>query len=141
MRKSVLSVAITFVLAAPCTAFAGDKGKQQNIEVQDYGFGVSMPVTSSRSDGGGSTVGRKQGNTATPRLTVRKAGGRQQVEYLNSPSSSPPAKLGRVQHGDIKIIKHLDKSSPILLQSSSPAGGGSAGPPKPTLPTTSGQHR
>jgi len=28
------------------------------MEVQDYGFGVSMPVTSSRSDGGGSTVGR-----------------------------------------------------------------------------------
>src|SRR5580765_2679205 len=28
------------------------------IEVQDYGFGVSMPVTTSRSDGGGATVGR-----------------------------------------------------------------------------------
>jgi len=32
-----------------------DKGA---IEVSDYGFGVSMPVTSSRSDGGGATVGR-----------------------------------------------------------------------------------
>src|ERR1700675_752168 len=28
------------------------------IEVSDYGFGVSMPVTTSRSDGGGATVGR-----------------------------------------------------------------------------------
>src|SRR5215472_1113139 len=28
------------------------------IEVQDHGFGVSMPVTTSRSDGGGATVGR-----------------------------------------------------------------------------------
>lgn len=28
------------------------------IEPQDYGFGVSMPVTTSRSDGGGATVGR-----------------------------------------------------------------------------------
>jgi len=28
------------------------------IEVADYGFGVSMPVTTSRSDGGGATVGR-----------------------------------------------------------------------------------
>src|SRR5207253_7938482 len=28
------------------------------IEITDYGFGVSMPVTSSRSDGGGATVGR-----------------------------------------------------------------------------------
>lgn len=28
------------------------------IELTDYGFGVSMPVTTSRSDGGGATVGR-----------------------------------------------------------------------------------
>src|SRR3954469_6089206 len=32
-----------------------DKGA---IEITDYGFGVSMPVTTSRSDGGGATVGR-----------------------------------------------------------------------------------
>jgi hypothetical protein len=58
MRNPVLSIAIAFVLAAPCTALAGDKGKQRNIELNDYGFGVSMPVTTSRSDGGGATVGR-----------------------------------------------------------------------------------
>jgi len=28
------------------------------IEISDYGFGVSMPTTTSRSDGGGATVGR-----------------------------------------------------------------------------------
>ena len=28
------------------------------VEIADYGFGVSMPVTASRSDGGGATVGR-----------------------------------------------------------------------------------
>jgi type VI protein secretion system component Hcp len=28
------------------------------IEISTYGFGVSMPVTTSRSDGGGATVGR-----------------------------------------------------------------------------------
>ena len=28
------------------------------IEIADFGFGVSMPVTASRSDGGGATVGR-----------------------------------------------------------------------------------
>src|SRR5438270_11557525 len=28
------------------------------IEITDFGFGVSMPVTTSRSDGGGATVGR-----------------------------------------------------------------------------------
>src|SRR5438128_10182985 len=33
------------------------KGKGA-IEITDYGFGVSMPVTTSRSDGGGATVGR-----------------------------------------------------------------------------------
>jgi len=37
------------------SAIAKDKGA---IEVTDYGFGVSMPVTTSRSDGGGATVGR-----------------------------------------------------------------------------------
>src|SRR3954469_10819061 len=51
-----------------------DKGA---IEITDYGFGVSMPVTSSRSDGGGATVGRanfdvftcsKNIDTATPKL-------------------------------------------------------------------------
>jgi type VI secretion system Hcp family effector len=36
---------------------AGTAGKGA-IEVADYGFGVSMPVTASRSDGGGATVGR-----------------------------------------------------------------------------------
>jgi type VI secretion system secreted protein Hcp len=47
------------------------------IEVTDYGFGVSMPVSTSRSDGGGATVGRanfdvftasKGIDTATPYL-------------------------------------------------------------------------
>ena len=32
--------------------------KEKAIEVQDYGFGVNMPVTTSRSDGGGATVGK-----------------------------------------------------------------------------------
>src|ERR1700730_10941753 len=32
--------------------------KKGAIEIADFGFGVSMPVTSSRSDGGGATVGR-----------------------------------------------------------------------------------
>src|ERR1051325_1085585 len=33
-------------------------GTNKAIELTDYGFGVSMPVTTSRSDGGGATVGR-----------------------------------------------------------------------------------
>ena len=55
---------------------AAAKGKGA-IEIADYGFGVSMPVTASRSDGGGATVGRanfdvftcnKGIDTATPYL-------------------------------------------------------------------------
>src|SRR2546427_8183096 len=34
------------------------KGSAKPIEISDYGFGVTMPVTASRSDGGGATVGR-----------------------------------------------------------------------------------
>jgi type VI secretion system Hcp family effector len=32
--------------------------KNRAIEISDYGFGVNMPTTTSRSDGGGATVGR-----------------------------------------------------------------------------------
>jgi len=51
--------------------------KNRAIEISDYGFGVNMPVTTSRSDGGGATVGRanfdvftctKNIDTATCRL-------------------------------------------------------------------------
>ncbi len=36
-----------------------DKAKDKGaIEISDYGFGITMPVTASRSDGGGATVGR-----------------------------------------------------------------------------------
>src|SRR4051812_12929248 len=34
------------------------KSNKGAIELTDFGFGVSMPVTTSRSDGGGATVGR-----------------------------------------------------------------------------------
>jgi hypothetical protein len=61
--------------ATPCTALAGDKGKQRNVEVNDYGFGVSMPVTTSRSDGGGSTVGR----VVSPTTKGPKGGSRHNI--------------------------------------------------------------
>jgi len=40
------------------TSEVAQKAQVQAIEVTDFGFGVSMPVTGSRSDGGGATVGR-----------------------------------------------------------------------------------
>jgi hypothetical protein len=51
MRNLILTIAIAFALTAPGSAFAGDKNKSKGIEVQDYGFGISAPVTTSRSDG------------------------------------------------------------------------------------------
>jgi type VI secretion system Hcp family effector len=62
------------ILGESTSDIANGKGA---IEVTDYGFGVSMPVTTSRSDGGGATVGRanfdvftcsKSIDTCTPRL-------------------------------------------------------------------------
>jgi hypothetical protein len=78
MRNAFLAIAIVFALTAPGSAFAGDKNKSKGIEIQDYGFGVSNPVTTSRR--------------------------------VVSPTTKAPI-------------------------------GGSTGPTKPTLPTTSGQHR
>jgi type VI protein secretion system component Hcp len=46
MRNCIFAIAIPMVLAGSCSAFADDK---KHIEIQDYGFGVSMPVTTSRS--------------------------------------------------------------------------------------------
>jgi type VI secretion system Hcp family effector len=49
---------------------AKDKGA---IEVSDYGFGVSMPVTASRSDGGGATVGRANFDVFTANKNIDTA--------------------------------------------------------------------
>jgi len=70
MRNAFLAIAIVFALTAPGSAFAGDKNKSKGIEVQDYGFGTSMPVTTSRSDGGGATVGRKQVSSPTTKAPI-----------------------------------------------------------------------
>src|SRR4026207_1653599 len=55
-----------YLLFSPASAIKGEstsepeKGMAEKgaIEIADFGFGVSMPVTTSRSDGGGATVGR-----------------------------------------------------------------------------------
>ena len=75
MRNPILAVTIAFVLAAPCTALAGDKNKNKAIEVQDYGFGVSIPVTTSRSDGGGATIKRNTSGTVKQNYQPQKPDG------------------------------------------------------------------
>jgi type VI protein secretion system component Hcp len=62
MRHLVLAVAIPLVLAGACSAVAEEK---KHFEVQDYGFGVSMPVTTSRSSG---STGKAMHND----LTIQK---------------------------------------------------------------------
>ena len=43
------------------------------IELTDFGFGVSMPVTTSRSDGGGATVGRANFDVFTASKNIDSA--------------------------------------------------------------------
>jgi len=47
-----------------------DKGA---IEIADYGFNVAMPVTTSRSDGGGATVGRANFEVFTSTKNIDKS--------------------------------------------------------------------
>src|SRR5262245_21123425 len=84
------------ILGESTSAIADGKGA---IEVTDYGFGVSMPVTASRSDGGGATVGRanfdmftcsKNIDTATPRL----------VEYCCKGTAVPKIVLHLYRQGE-----------------------------------------
>ena len=55
MRNPILAIAISFALAAPCTALAGDK-KEKTIDVQSYSFGVGN--AGSMSTGAGTGSGR-----------------------------------------------------------------------------------
>jgi len=66
-------------------------------------------------------------------ITVRKAGKGQQ-EYL----TTQPTSTGKVTHKDISVTKHVDSATPLLMNK--PVGG-STGPTKPPLPTTSGRHQ
>jgi hypothetical protein len=70
-----------------------EKGDAKPIEIADSGFGVSMPVTTSRSDGGGATVGRANFDVFT----------------CNKASTRPPANSSSTaaRHGDPKILLHL----------------------------------
>jgi type VI secretion system secreted protein Hcp len=53
MRNPILPIAIAFALATPCTAFAGEKNKEKNIEVQSYSWGAPNAGSMSKSTGGG----------------------------------------------------------------------------------------
>jgi hypothetical protein len=67
MRNPVLGIAIAFALAVPCTALAEDKDKQRTFEVNDCGFGPTIPVTPSSSGSGAATKPIKVSQYATGR--------------------------------------------------------------------------
>jgi hypothetical protein len=75
--------------------------------------------------------GAKQGNTATSRLTVRKAG-ESPTEYLTTTQNSKTTGggTGKVRYNDLSITKKLDQASPIFMNK--PLGG-STGPTKPII--------
>jgi len=75
----------------------GKGEKDPAIEIADYGFGVSMPVTSSRSDGGGATVVRANFDVFTFNKGVDTATCKL-VEYCCKGTAIP------------KIILHLFRS-------------------------------
>jgi hypothetical protein len=50
MRNRILTVTIALVLAAPCTALAGEK-KEKSIDIQSYSWGATN--TGSGTSGGG----------------------------------------------------------------------------------------
>jgi len=112
MRNPILGIAIAIVFAASSqSALAG-----------------KIAATGSHYKGG--------------TITVRKAGKGQQ-EYLRASTGptvppKPGGSTGKVTHKDISVTKHVDSATPLLMNK--PVGG-STGPTKPPLPTTSGRHQ
>jgi type VI secretion system secreted protein Hcp len=91
---------------------AKDKGA---IEVADYGFGVSMPVTASRSDGGGATVGRANFDVFTCNKNIDTATTRL-VEYCCKGTAIPKIVLHLYRQGEGTLASGVVKYSMIVFQ-------------------------
>jgi len=98
MRNPILATAIAFVLAAPCTAFAGEKNKEKSIEVQGYSWGVNNAGSMSKSTGGGTGKVRHQDfsitkyqDKASPLLMNKTIGG-------STGPTKPPLPTTGTQH-------------------------------------------
>jgi len=70
------------------------------IEISDYGFGVSMPVAASRSDGGGATVGRANFDVFTCTKNIDTATCKL-VEYCCKGLAIEKAVLHLYRQGDV----------------------------------------
>jgi hypothetical protein len=71
MRNPILAIAIVFVLAAPCTALAGEKKKW--IEITSHQFGVSRGAPTAGVEKG-TTSPALQGNALGAGAPSSKAG-------------------------------------------------------------------
>jgi type VI protein secretion system component Hcp len=82
VRNPVLAIAIAFMLATPCTAFAGEKKQKDAIEINSYSWGASNAGSMSKSTGGGTgkvryhdfSITRKV-DKASPILMSKPVGG------------------------------------------------------------------
>jgi hypothetical protein len=81
MRHSILTTAVAFVLAAPCTALAGDK----TIEIQSPSWGGNTPTVGSST---GSTAPTKRVGSPTTKFKFKNTPDK--VEAENALTSKGP---------------------------------------------------
>ena len=69
MRNPILAIAIAFVVVAPCTALAGGKNKEKNIEVQSFSNGSNYSSSGGASFKTTKPVSSSTGPTNPPKPT------------------------------------------------------------------------
>ncbi len=92
-----------------------DKGDAKPIEISDYGFGVSMPVTTSRSDGGGATVGRANFDVFTATKNIDTATTKL-VEYCCKGTAIPKIVLHLYRQGQGTAESGVVKYAMVVFQ-------------------------
>jgi type VI secretion system secreted protein Hcp len=92
-----------------------DKGDSKPIEISDYGFGVTMPVTASRSDGGGATVGRANFDVFTASKNIDTATCRL-VEYCCKGTAIPKILLHLYRQGEGTEASGVVKYAMVVFQ-------------------------
>lgn len=85
------------------------------IEIADFGFGVSMPVTASRSDGGGATVGRANFDVFTCNKNIDTATCKL-VEFCCKGTSIPKIVLHLYRQGEGSGDSGVVKYSMVVFQ-------------------------
>lgn len=92
-----------------------EKGSAMPIEIADYAFGVSMPVTASRSDGGGATVGRANFDVFTCSKNIDTATCKL-VEYCCKGTAIPKILLHLYRQGEGSDATGVVKYAMVVFQ-------------------------